>query len=273
MSCGQYVALAIGGLPAETDIGVVQKVLMQVRTAIDAYAAPANRARYRVMFAAAVERATLAAAPGSDHQLAYVRSLAGLAQTTEQLDLLAGLLSGTRSIEGLLVDTELRWTLLHRLVQVGRAGEPEIAAELDRDNTATGLRHATAARASRPTEQAKEAAWHAAVSETTLPNALVEANISGLLIAEQSELLRPYRERYFEVAPQVWSTRSSEMAGMVATFLYPSLLIEDETVVASERFLSRADLAAGLRRIVTEGRDGVERALRCRVRDAAEPSS
>ncbi len=273
MSAGEFVELAIGGLPTETDIGAVQKVLQQVRTAIDSYAAPGNRSRYRAAFAGAVHAAALTAAPGSDHQLQYARALAAVAQSDEQLDLLAGLLAGGRGIEGLVVDTELRWTLLHRLVEVGRAGEAQISAELDRDNTATGLRHATAARASRPTEHAKEAAWHAAVADSSLPNALVEANISGLLIAEQVELLRPYRERYFEVAPQVWSTRSSEMAGMVATYLYPALLIEDQTVVASNEFLDRPDLAAGLRRIVTEGRDGVERALRCRARDAAAANS
>ena len=42
-SAGDYLQLALSGLPAETDIGVVQKVLLQVRTAIELYAAPEHR--------------------------------------------------------------------------------------------------------------------------------------------------------------------------------------------------------------------------------------
>jgi aminopeptidase N len=55
---------------------------------------------------------------------------------------------------------------------------------------------------------------------------------------------------------------------MVATALYPGLLVEPETVAVSSEFLSAVDLPAGLRRIITEGRDGVERSLRCQARDA-----
>ena len=66
----------------------------------------------------------------------------------------------------------------------------------------------------------------------------------------------------------MWDTRSAEMAGMVATALYPGLLVEPETVSRTNEFLAAEDLPAGLRRIVTEGRDGVERSLRCQARDA-----
>jgi aminopeptidase N len=82
--------------------------------------------------------------------------------------------------------------------------------------------------------------------------------------------VRPYRERYFEVIAQVWAGRSAEMASMVASALYPGQFIEARTIELTEDFLARADLPAGLRRVVTEGRDGVERALRCQACDAAE---
>ena len=42
------------------------------------------------------------------------------------LDLVAGLLDGTAHVPGLVVDTDLRWSLLGRLVAMGRAGEAEI---------------------------------------------------------------------------------------------------------------------------------------------------
>jgi aminopeptidase N len=267
-SAGDYLSLAISGLPAETDIGVIQKVLLQVRTAIELYATPEHRDEYAQRLAEAVGAAMLDAIPGSDRQLAYARTAISLARTPEQLDLVAGLLGGSRSVPGLVIDTDLRWSLLGRLVASGRAGDAEVDAELAQDNTASGRRSAAAVRSATPTAQAKEQAWTAATTDQSLPNAMLEAAMSGMGIPEQRELYRPFRTRYFEVVRDVWETRSAEMAGMVATALYPGLLVEPETVRITNDFLAANDLPAGLRRIITEGRDGVERSLRCQARDA-----
>jgi aminopeptidase N len=267
-SAGDYLSLAISGLPAETDIGVVQKVLLQVRTAIELYATPEHRDEYVQRLAEAVDAAMLDATPGSDQQLAYARTAIRLARTPEQLDLVAGLLDGSRTVPGLVIDTDLRWSLLGRLVASGRAGDAQIDAELALDNTASGRRSAAAVRSATPTAAAKEQAWTAATTDQSLPNAMLEAAMSGLGIPEQRELYRPFRTRYFEVVRDVWETRSAEMAGMVATALYPGLLVEPETVSMTNEFLAANDLPAGLRRIITEGRDGVERSLRCQARDA-----
>jgi aminopeptidase N len=195
------------------------------------------------------------------------------AVSDEQLALIAGLLDGTSALDGLVIDTDLRWSLLGRLVTSGRAGEPEIAAELERDDTATGRRSATALRARIPTAEAKAAAWDAVVSDSELPNALLSATLSGFSIGEQRGLYRPYRERYFEVVEQIWASRSAEMASMVASVLFPYLQVEPETVSQAQAFLDRPGLAPGLRRVVGEGRDSVERALRCQAADAPRARS
>ncbi|MCU0282372.1 MAG: aminopeptidase N [Candidatus Nanopelagicales bacterium] len=274
MSTGEYLTLALAGLPAETDIGVVQKVLLQARTAIETYAAPEHVEGYRRRLSAAVHAALLAAEPGSDHQLAYARALIATAGTDEELTLLAGLVEGSAQVPGLRIDTDLRWSILGRLVATGRAGEEQIGAELARDDTASGRRSATAMRAALPTPEGKARAWEAAVSDLALPNALLEATLSGFAIPEHRELVRPYRDPYFAMIRDVWGARSVEMAASVATALYPHLLIEESTLQATEAFLAEDDLPRGLRRIVSESRDGIERALRCRAVDAAsEPSA
>ncbi len=267
-SAGDYLQLALSGLPAESDIGVVQKVLLQVRTAIELYAAPEHREDYTSRLAAGVHAALLSADPGSDHQLAYARALISVARTPEHVALVAGLLDGSQSVEGLVIDTDLRWSLLGRLVATGRAGDPEIDAELARDDTATGRRSAAAVRAATPRDETKEQTWTAAITDEALPNAMLEATLSGFGIPDQRDLYRPFRDRYFQVIRDVWDTRSAEMAGMLATALYPGLLVEAETVRRTHEFLAVEDLPAGLRRIVTEGLDGVERSLRCQARDA-----
>ncbi len=268
MPTGAYLELALSGLPAETDVGVVTKVLLQLRQAISLYAAHAHRASYERRFEAAVNAALLASSPGSDHQLAYARALAAVARTDASLQLIAGLLAGSATIAGLVIDTDLRWSLLARLVATGRAGAEETAAELARDDTATGRRSAAAVRAATPTAEVKEQAWQSAVTDESLPNAMIQATVSGLLIPDQRELYRPMRQRYFEVMPSVWESRSTQMAAMLASSLYPTLLAEPETVRLSEDFLARRDLPDGLRRVVSEGLDAVQRALRCQERDA-----
>ncbi len=267
-SAGDYLTMALSGLPSESDVGVVQKVLLQARTAVDLFASPQNRPEYQARLASAVHAALLDAAPGSDHQLAYARATVHTARTQEQLDLVEGLLDGTSEVAGLVVDTDLRWSLLGCLVCSGRAGQTEIDAELARDNTASGRRSATAVRSSIPTAQAKEEAWHAALTDESLPNAMLAATMSGLGLPDQRDLYRPFRDRYFDVVEKVWATRSSEMSWLIATMLYPGLLIEAETVRVTNKFLESPDLPTGLRRIITEARDGVERSLRCQARDA-----
>ena len=267
-STGDYLQMALSGLPAEADIGVVQKVLLQVRTAIELYASPEHRDEYQQLLAGAVQRELRDAAAGSDHQLAYARALISAARTPEQLDLLDGLLDGSVTVEGLVIDTDLRWSIVGRLVATGHASDAAIDAELARDDTASGRRSATAVRSSIPTAQAKQRAWDAAITDQSLPNAMLAATMSGLGLPDQRDLYRPFRDRYFEVIGEVWATRSDEMAGMVATMLYPALLVEPETVRVTNEFLDTTDLPAGLRRIITEGRDGVERSLRCQARDA-----
>ncbi|MGB7983430.1 MAG: aminopeptidase N, partial [Candidatus Nanopelagicales bacterium] len=193
ISTGDYLGMAHSGLPTESDVGVLQKVLAQARTAIDMYASPGHRPAYRQRLAAAEHAALLGADPGSDHQLAHARALLGLAHTDEQIALLAGLREGSTTVEGLVIDTDLRWSLLIRLVALGRAGAAEIAAELARDDTASGRRSATAAQAVTPTPQAKTAAWESSMHDRGLPNAMVEATLAGLSLADQRELYRPLR--------------------------------------------------------------------------------
>ncbi|OEU87637.1 aminopeptidase [Streptomyces abyssalis] len=269
-----YLALVLSGITEESDIGLVQSLQRQVKLALDLYADPRWRETGLLQWSEAALEQLRAAAPGSDHQLAWARAFASAARTDGQLTLLEGLLDGSTSVEGLAVDTELRWALLQRLAATGRAGEKEIAAELERDATSAGERYAAMARAARPTAEAKAEAWASVVGsgaaeETGLPNAVQEAVIGGFLQTDQRELLAPYAEKYFEVVKDIWEQRSHEMAQQIAVGLYPTLQVSQEILDATDAWLEKARPGAALRRLVTESRAGVERALRAQQADAA----
>ncbi|MGA5129527.1 aminopeptidase N [Streptomyces olivoreticuli] len=264
-----YLSLVLSGVTKESDIGVVQSLQRQTKLALDLYAAPDWRATGLATWTEAALEQLRAAEPGSDHQLSWARTFAATARTDEQLDLLQALLDGTETVEGLAVDTDLRWTLLGRLAATGRADEKAIAAELERDKTSAGEQHAASARAARPTAEAKAETWASVVESDKLPNAVQEAVIGGFVQPDQRELLAPYSEKYFSVIKDIWESRSHEIAQQIAVGLYPVLLVSQATLDATDAWLAAAEPNAALRRLVTESRAGVERALKAQAADAA----
>ncbi|MEU2300303.1 aminopeptidase N [Streptomyces antibioticus] len=263
-----YLSLVLSGIGKESDIGVVQSLHRQVKLAIDLYADPTAREALLTRWTDATLAHLRSAEAGSDHQLAWARAFAATARTPEQLDLLDALLDGSQTIEGLAVDTELRWAFVQRLATVGRFDEAEITAEYERDKTAAGERHAATARAARPTPEAKAEAWASVVEDDKLPNALQEAVIGGFVQTDQRELLAAYTDRYFEVVKDVWDSRSHEIAQQIAIGLYPAVQVSQETLDKTDAWLASAEPNAALRRLVSEARAGVERALRAQEADA-----
>ncbi|MFF3447388.1 aminopeptidase N [Streptomyces sp. NPDC002667] len=268
LAARDYLALVLSGIGKESDIGVVQSLHRQVKLAIELYADPTAREALLTRWTDATLAHLHAAEAGGDHQLAWARAFALTARTPDQLDLLEALLEGRETIEGLAVDTELRWAFVQRLAAVGRFDEAEIAAEYERDKTAAGERHAATARASRPTEEAKAEAWASVVESDKLPNAVQEAVIGGFVQADQRELLAPYTDKYFAVVKEIWDGRSHEIAQQIATGLYPGIHIAEETLAKTDEWLAAAEPNAALRRLVSESRSGVERALKAQAADA-----
>jgi aminopeptidase N len=268
MATRDYVKLLLSGIGGVTDISVTQTLLRQARLAVQQYADPAWRETGSDLMARALKEHVLAADPGSDFQLEYARNFAGSATSGADLAYVKGLLEGTEVLDGLTVDTDLRWTLLHRLVVRGVAGEPEIAAELRRDPTAAGERQAAAARAAIPTAQAKAAAWAAIVSGE-LPNAVFRATLGGFVEPDQIELLEPYAEKYFAEIGRIWKEWTSDTSQGFAQGAYPFLIIDQATIDRTDAYLAAENPPPALVRMLAEGRDGVARALRAQARDRA----
>ncbi len=272
MAARDYVRLVLSGISSVTDISVVQTLLRQAGQAVRRFADPGWREAGLALMAGALRRLLHEAPPGSDAQLAYVRAFAGTATSGDDLALLAGLLDGSVVLDGVTVDTELRWALLGRLVSRGFRGfgEAEIDAELARDATDAGERHAATCRAAIPAAEAKQAAWDTLVSGE-LPLATFRAVLNGFADPDQPELMNPYREKYFAVAGDVWRNWSSAMAQDFVSGAYTVSAVSDETVRITDEYIAASDPPAALRRLLLEGRDDVLRALRCQARDRQAP--
>jgi aminopeptidase N len=262
-----YVSLVLSGMDSIEDITVLQTVLRQSATAVRRFADPAWRDTGLALLAGALRDRLQRAEPGSDDQLAYAQAFAGVATSPDDLALLSGLLDGSVAIEGLAVDTELRWQLLYRLACRGAAGPAEVDAELARDATDAGARHAAACRAAFPDPAAKEEAWNQVIGGK-LSNATFRATLNGFANPDAGELLEPYASRYFDVVADIWRDWSSDMAQYFTENAYPSWKITPAGIAAADDYIERTDPPTALRRLLAEGRDDVARALRCRERDA-----
>jgi aminopeptidase N len=260
-----FVTLVSGGFGVESEIGVVQRLLLQVQTAITSNADEQWAAERGWPLLVDQLRFRLDTAPaGSDAQLAVVNSLSGSVLPAAVVERMKGWLLDVDVPEGLTVDTDLRWRLLHALVAHGAASETEIDEELQRDPTSTGQRQAELARALIPTAEAKERAWQRAVHDDDIPNAVQESIISGFSHPAQRGLLGGYVERYFAEVAEVWQRRTSERAQSVVVGLFPSYAVEKSTVDAADAWLADESHPPALRRLVSEGRAGIVRALAAR---------
>ena len=267
LSAGDYLQLVLRGVGAESEIGVVQALLVQARSAVLVYGDPARRDVRMEQLADACWGLMQAAEQGSDRQLAFAQAAFAASQPGAQAARLLALLDGSSSVPGLLLDTELRWSLVVRLATVGVLDDAAIDDELARDRTASGEKRAATARAARPDATTKQAAWVAVVEADTLSNHMQEATLVGFGQPEQVELLGPYVGRYFDAVAGLWATRSMDTAQTLTTMLYPSWEVSAALVERTDAYLGGTGVTPALRRILLEGRDGVARALRARGRD------
>jgi len=272
-----FVALVSNGVQAETEVGVAQRLLLQAQTALGSYADPDwARSEGWPAFADRLLDLARGAQPGSDDQLAFVNALCSSVLSTRHVVVLADLLGlphdqdpAHLGLAGLSIDTDLRWRIVTALAAAGDidADGPEtpfIDAEVQRDPTAAGKRHGAQASAARPELAVKEKAWSQVTEDDTLANITARSIIGGFVEPGQAELLKPFTERYFAAILGVWQRRSSEVAQTVVIGLYPSWDISDDGIAAADRFLADPELPPALRRLVLEGRAGIERSLRAR---------
>ncbi len=265
LSVPAFVQILTAGMGHEPSISVLQ-VLQQVTGRLldktgDPHWVPVGKQQ----LAEAALPLLRAAGPGSDRQLAWAQLLSWTAGSPGQLDLLAGLLDGQAELPGLVVDTELRWALLRRLASTGRAGDAQIDAELDRDHTDAGRRHAAACRASIPDAAHKAAAWRLLTESGELG---VEGAVEvGLAFnqAEHAELLAGYADRFFTELPAIWASLSTPMRLVFGQVLFPYSAASPDLLARTDTVLAADGLDPTFRRAVIEGRDVAEKALRARA--------
>jgi aminopeptidase N len=260
-----FVRMLAGGMGRETSVSVLQTLHSVTAQMLLLAGEPRWVAAGKAELAAAAVPLLHAAEPGGDHQLAWAQLLSWAAATPEQLGLLAGLLGHTTEVPGLTVDAELRWAILRRLAATGRAGDAEIDAELTRDETDAGARHAFACRAAMPDADHKAAAWHLVAETDELGVLAAVETARNFIQPEQAGLLAPYAERYFDALPRIWSSRGEHIRVQLSQMLFPHPAASPRLLERIDAFLAVERPDPGLARVLIEKRDIVAHALRSRA--------
>ncbi len=269
MSATDFVTLVLANIGTETDAFGASRIPGYAAQAINSYSAPENRDALRTTWEQGLRELLASAEPGSDHQLTFARAFAGAARSDAALAELAGLLDGSTVIDGLAIDTDLRWGLVTALAKEGRADADRIAEELERDNTISGQENAAAALASRPTAEAKAEAWEQAMVLENVPNATQRSITQSFMRFGQEDLLAPYLDKYLEVADTIWERLGTHKASTALEYMFPKPLASPTMLDKVDAWLGSSEANPAAKRFVREGRDDVARALRAQERDAA----
>jgi aminopeptidase N len=268
MSATDFVALVLSGIGSETDAFGVSRIPTYAATAATLYSAPENRTALRATWEQGLRKLLDNAEPGSDHQLSFARAYAGAAHSDAALSDLERLLDGSLTFEGLAIDTDLRWTLLKALARNGRADADRIAEELEQDNTISGQEHAAAARAMRPTAEAKAEAWEIAMVRDDVPNETQRSVVLAFQQFGQDDVLSPYVEKYLTAAETMWEEKGTQRASTALEFIFPKQLASQELLDRVDAWLESSTANPAAKRYVREGRADVARALAAQARDA-----
>lgn len=264
LPAGAYLETARTHLPHETDLALVQGVLAFASAQVaDRYLAPEERPAALATLSDLC-RDLIRRTEDGDHpglRLIAVRHFIDVAAHAESLA--AWLAEGTVP-GGPELDPELRWRILSRLAVLGETDEATIAAELERDPSATGQEGAARCRAALPDAESKARAWEAMFATDDLSNYLFTATAQGFWQPEQADLVRQYVPRFYADAVAVAARRGPAIADVIGRWAFPVYAVDGETLGLGEACLRDGDPIPALRRKLVDQLDDLARALRVR---------
>ena len=262
LSTARYLSIVGAHAPAEDNIGLLAGVLANAAHAIGHYLPDAARQDAGRAWLETTWASLQNAEQGSDAQLSWARAFAAAAaMDAGRAADVRGILDGDAPA-GLRIDPDLRWELMIALCTTGHADADDVAAELERDGTASGRTASVRALWSQPLAESRLVAWHAAWEDESLSNDHLSATIGGVRAGGRRDLIASLDAGYFERIAGAWQNRSIELARRLVLGLFPA----SEDLVLVDGWLSANESApAALRRLVIEQRDNLGRDLRVRA--------
>ncbi len=271
-TASDFIQLVLGHIADESESTTMMTLLRQMLTVANFYTEARNRLSSQLKVADGLWDLAQNAKAGSDAQLQFVKFFAQFARSDAQLDTISHLLSGKTQLDGLEIDTDIRWELLTSLSVGGKVSKDRIDTELEADNTANGQKAHAAAIAALPDSKAKQEMFNKLVDTDQMSNALVNSASLAFGRVLDTGILEPFVDQYFDKVLSIWENKSYHIAEYLLVNLYPLALVNEALANQTEKFLKNSELDAkpALKRIIVENLAGVQRALVAQKRDGKE---
>lgn len=258
-----YLDAARAHLPRETDLALVQGVLAFAGQAADRYVTPEQRPAALATLSALC-RDLIRRTEDGDHPGLRLVAVRHFIDVAAQPDTIAAWLADGTVPGGPELDPDLRWRVLARLAVLGATDAAAIAAELDRDPSATGREGAARCRAALPDAETKRAAWAAMFDDDNLSNYLFTATAQGFWQPEQADLTAGYVPRFYSDAVALAARRGPAIAEAAGRWAFPAHAVDADSLRLGEECLATAEPTPALRRKLIDQLDDLARALRVR---------
>ncbi|MFN3865349.1 MAG: aminopeptidase N [Demequina sp.] len=264
-----YIDAVLNALPGMTNSETVQAHLHTVVIALSRYVPPVVATPLTADAAARLLDVLGTAPAGSDLQLQALKGFARLASTPDHAAHLAALADGSEVLDGLDIDTDLRWELLAGLAACGDDVDSRVDAALQQDPGAIGQRRAAGVRAAQASPDAKRAAWESLVRpDAPVPNAVQYEIAQGLARAADPALLVPLLPTILAELTEYYAENAGFVGRRVATYVFPAWAagwVDGLDATLDEWLATHVDAPSVLRKVIIEGADEVRRALRAQA--------
>jgi aminopeptidase N len=276
-----YARLALDTLPDEHDEPLLAATLAHAETAIHRYLpspAPAQgiRGQTQPLFLARAQNIaaeSMMNAPSHDLRIVWFRSLAGFAEPTRFADpagtvVMKDLLAGRRTIPGVDLRQQDRWSLVTALIAYG---DPEARAYFDaeqkRDPSGDGRKFAYVAQAARPDAATKAHYFDDYLHNPQQSEDWISSSLGAFNYWNQPDLTAPYLQPALAALNQV--KRERKIFFLVA---WLDAFMDGQQSKASlevvEKYLATANPDPDLRLKILQSMDELERTVRIREKFA-----
>ncbi|HVT96812.1 MAG TPA: M1 family aminopeptidase [Acidobacteriaceae bacterium] len=263
-----YVHTTLAVLPRERDEALASSLLSRTQTAVHRYVSASAQSELLARGATlAADRMT----NDADHDLRIVwfRSLDRFATQPSGATVMKDLLSGKRSIPGVELRQQDRWSLVTTLIAYG---DPEadayFAAEQKRDPSGDGLKYAWIAQAARPDSATKQKYFDEYLHDSARSEDWIQSSLGAFNYWNQSQLTARYLQPALEALPQV--KRERKIFFLVA---WLDAFMDGQQSQASlevvNHYLQTANPDPDLRLKVLEAMDELQRTVKIRAKYAA----
>jgi aminopeptidase N len=268
-----YVRNALAALPHERDEALAASLLAHTETAAHRYVSASAQSDLLAR-AAALAADRSANDPDHDLRIIWFRSLAGFAAQpaadSEARAILKDLLDGKRTVPGVELRQQDRWSLVTALIAYADPdADATFAAEQKRDPSGDGLKYAWVAQAARPDPATKQRYFNEYLHNPQRSEDWIQSSLGAFNYWNQSALTAPYLDPALQALPQI--KRDRKIFFLVA---WLDAFIDGQQSQASldvvQNYLATANPDPDLRLKILEAEDELARTVRIRAKFAAQ---